>query len=250
MFELPLIRFDNKQWAEKLQAGEFFMRSSFYYQWKESDDLARSDPYDGSVPFPNCTFAQIGGHTVKNPRLMEPHMFIKCFFHCTLDNIIRVGTNRFRFLLSGETKEEIMKFNVDSALVITSPSKMLENIVSVFHNRGENVYYGNVEYCKKSDCEGKVNRILNDLDNRKILSFYKDDSYSLQQEFRVCVRHPFENIQSADQYLDIPSSIVEQSYSEKIERIDDSFIISTQNLLNNGFLIDIDNDVHYYFCEE
>ena len=84
MFELPMIRVDGKEYLERLQKGEFFMRSSLYYQGLDGKDTARSDPFDGAIPatgnsgFP---FSQLGISDIRNPRIMMGNTFIKCFFY-------------------------------------------------------------------------------------------------------------------------------------------------------------------------
>ena len=84
MFELPMIRADEKEYLERLQSGEFYMRSSLYYQALDSTDTARSDPYDGAIPAPNPTgfpFSKLGISNISHPRIMMLHTFVKCFFH-------------------------------------------------------------------------------------------------------------------------------------------------------------------------
>ena len=90
MFELPIIRFDDQKWLEELQKGQFYMRPSMYYQLMEEDGYVRNDPFDGSIPFPDNDkiLKSISGKETVRERLLLFDMFIKCFYHCTEEDII------------------------------------------------------------------------------------------------------------------------------------------------------------------
>lgn len=251
MFEFPLIRFENKNWLENLQNGEFFMRTNLYYQIIEINDLARGDQFDGALPFPDeChVFESTTGNSVLNPRLVEPNIFIKCFYHCSLDDFIQVNNYLWKLSLSDNAKKEMQRFHSDSALLIFSPCKFIEQVNKAFCSKNEPVYYSDVTYLSDEQYSEITGSIILNPEKRKLLSFYKHERFSGQKEFRICVRHLLDSIIDCGQFLDIPQNAICQSYKWNIGKIEDSCIVSIANLFSNGILYDERNN-QYYICEE
>ena len=90
MFEYPLIRFDNRKWLEKLQEGQLYMRPSIFYQQLEDDGEVRSDPYDGSIPLADekRIMERISGKDTFRERIVLFNRYVKCFYHCSKENLI------------------------------------------------------------------------------------------------------------------------------------------------------------------
>ncbi len=251
MFEFPLIRFDNRKWLEKLQEGEFFMRNSLYYQRLENDDKARSDHFDGSIPFPdkNGVMEKISGRRTENQRLMLFNRFVKCFLHCDKSMVQKIGESLWKIVFPEETKKEIRDFKVDSALVVFSPTTFIEQVKSACEANQERVWCDDVLYLNTADYQRKTKLLFENPQKVYEVPFCKDIRFMNQKEFRVCVQHPFAGIDRKKKFLDLPAEIAEESYSLNIGPIVDSCIISIDNLLKNGILYD-PSISHYYISEE
>lgn len=248
MFEFPLIRFDDKPWLEKLQNGEFYMKNSFHYQKKEAEDLARSDPFDGSIPFPdvNGVMKAISGKEITNERLIVLDRFIKCFYHCTSTDFILTDGGLWKLKLH---EDMVKEFKSDSAMLIFAPSSLVKQIVKKCNQDQELVWWGDVQYFNYDDYPEIARTLLENPSEGYKVPFYKNSKFSRQKEFRICVSHPFEGMDDTAVYQEVPSSIIESSHTITIEPMEDACIISVENLLKNGVLLDIRNE-HYYVCEE
>lgn len=82
MSKFPLVRISSQKHIEELRSGQLFLRHVTFYQRLESTDNARSDVFDGSIPFPdNGTLASIAKEDVKNGRIMNLTSYVACFYH-------------------------------------------------------------------------------------------------------------------------------------------------------------------------
>lgn len=112
MNNFPLVRISSKNHIEELLAGQLFLRHITYYQRLEEKDLARSDLFDGSIPFPDDgTLSSIAKAGVKNARIMKLTSYVACFyhFHCERNGY---------FYVPEEDKSALHEFNRDTALII------------------------------------------------------------------------------------------------------------------------------------
>lgn len=251
MFEFPLIRFDNRKWLEKLQEGDFYMRNCLYYQSLENDDEARNDPYDGSLPFAdvNGVMKQLSGKETKNQRLMLLDLFVKCFYYCDEADFVSINESMRKLMFSEKTKRAIREFNVDSAMLIFSPTQFIKQIENVCSSMKEPIVYDKVDYLDEKGYQCKRERLIDQPDECVRFPFYKDSRFSDQKEFRICVKHPLIQADEQKPYLVLPKTIGNTPYSLDIGHIDDTCIVSIENLLRNGVIWDY-NSQHYYVCEE
>lgn len=251
MIEYPLIRFDNKEWLEKLQNGDFYMRNSLYYQRLEASDQARRDPFDGSIPFPDVSgvMKNLSGQETSNERLMLLDRFIKCFYHCTAEDFTYIGGNLWKLQLSEKTMRMAAEFNADSAMLILSPASFIEQVKNVCAKKQKKMWYGNVEYCNKAAYSTAVRSFFENPSQTYKVPFYKDQQFSSQKEFRICIQHPFVPRDDKRRWMELPASLARISYSLDVGSIEDTCIISLNNLFQHGILLDFQNE-HYYVCEE
>lgn len=251
MPEYPLIRFDNQEWLEELQNGDFYMRNSLYYQRLEADDQARYDPFDGGIPFPdvNGVMKSLSGQEISNERLMLLDRFIKCFYHCTAEDFTYIGGNFWKLKLSERTMKMVAAFKCDSAMLILSPVDFIEQIKNVCIKKQKQMWYGDVEYCNGATYVDAVRELLENPSQAYKVPFYKDERFSDQKEFRICIQHPFVSQDDKRGWMDLPASLAEKPYSFDIGPIKDTCIISLDNLFQHGILLDLQNE-HYYVCEE
>ena len=248
----PLIRFESRKWLDKLINGELFMRNSFYYQTLEESDSARSDTFDGSAPFAdkNRIMESIIGQEVRNARLMVLDRYIKCFYHCTEDDFIQTESGLWKLSLSGKAKDAANEFNADSVLLVFEPIEFIKQVEKVCARNNESFSYGNVKYIDYD--EQGFTTVYDDIfRNNKIyeLPFYKDKKFSNQKEFRICIQHQYINADETTTVLYLPKSIGDITYSINIGKIENACILSKENFLKNGVLLDVKNE-HYYVCEE
>lgn len=251
MFEFPLIRFDNKEWLEKLQNGDFYMRNSLYYQRLEVSDQARRDPFDGAIPFPdaNGVMKNLSGQETSNERLMLLDRFIKCFYQCTAEDFVYVGGNLWKLKLSEKTMKMAAEFKSDSAMLILSPADFIEQIKKACAKNQKEMWYGNVEYFNKADYSTAVRSLFENPNEDYKLPFYKDERFYDQKEFRICIQHPFVPRDDKRRWMELAASLGKISYSLDVGSLEDTCIISLNNLFQHGVLLDFQNE-HYYVCEE
>lgn len=248
MFEIPLIRFDDRKWLEKLQEGQLFMRPSIYYQLMEDDGDVRSDPYDGSIPFADNRriMKRLSGKETIRERIVMFNRYVKCFYRCTKENLI-YGKGIVKIRFSDSAIKAIQGFDTDSALVILSPSTLIKQI----SERTEDaIWYGDVQYLEEDGYTKALHSLYKNPSYIDKIPFYKPAKYSKQQEYRICVKHPFDEIDEKKLWLDISKDTVNNlSYSMDIGPIKESCILSVQNLVQNGILYDSKKD-HYYLVDE
>ena len=250
MFEYPLIRFDNKQWLELFQKGSFFARTFLYYQNLETDDVVRSDVYDGSIPFPdkNGVIEAITGRKTSNQKLVIMNRFIKSFFRCNESNFSFTPSGLLKLSFSKETKEEIRKFGTDSAMIIASPSELIKQVKFAADAKGERIWYGDVKYL---NVQG-YNEIIKSLFERSFdpnnIPFLKRIEFSLQQEYRICIERGFDSINDEMLWTEIDKGTVDQTYTIEVGPLKNTCIVSINNLIEHGLLIDTEG--HFYICEE
>lgn len=251
MFDYPLIRFDNRHWLELLQAGDFFMRTSLYYQRLEDVDLARRDPYDGSIPFPDKSgvIKKLTGKETENQRLMLLNRYVKCFYRCDETNFQYIGGSIWKVIFSDESIQEIKNFKVDSAMILFSPSQFVDQVKRACDQKQERVWVGNVAYLSGEDMQRKREQLFENPEIRNEIPFIKRSQFANQKEFRICVQHPFTKIETDKGILDIQESEKDEPYSVPIGKIEDTCIISIENLIKNGILFDSDTS-HYYVSED
>ena len=251
MDSFPLIRFDKRNRNEQLINGELYMLSSLYYQHLDVVDKARSDPFDGSIPFPdkNKVIKSITGREITNHRLMLLDRFVKCFFCCDEADFQQIDDKLWKTAFSEATEKEIRGFNVDSALIIFSPEKFIKQVTDSCALRHEQVSFGKVEYLTDEEYQHKTKELFENPQRSYKIPFYKNIRFSDQKEFRICVQHPFKALERDKAILDLPESIKGESYSLPIGAIEDACIVSIDNLLKNGILFD-SSVSQYYVCEE
>lgn len=241
--EFPLIRFDNKEWLEKLNQGDLFLRHSLYYQGLDSQDSARSDTYDGSIPAEHLVELKCKENgneiQIQNSRLMNLNYYIKCFFHCNGGNIKLYPPNYFEFVFSEKCKQEIRSFNVDSALIIFSPTKFFSQIQNVCTKRNETVSIDDVHYLDEKQYSVAAQGIVNGTTCTETV-FYKHKRFSNQQELRVCVHHNPSFLDENMTAVIIPRKVTGEPYSIDIGALEDTMIVSLEELLDKRLIIQVD----------
>ena len=249
MFELPLIRLDKLEYLQKMQAGELYMRNSFYYQTLEQIDIARSDPYDGSLPTDGVIKMPAFGSKesqIQNPRIVMGDTFIKCFFYYSEQECTKTSSGEYLLLLSEDSKTELSSFNQDFALVIVSPNRFIEQVERACLQNQSKLWYSSIDYIDREEMTKLTEEFVKALQSEKELinpSFYKDKRFSKQQEFRICARHPYRSISAplidrGLEYFKIAPTVVDEVFSIDIGSIESiSFIIPFARLIDQTIII-------------
>lgn len=250
MFELPLIRFDNRAFIEKLKQGELYMHSNLYYQGIEEEDETRGDHYDGSVPLSSIKQAKmsITGRVLRHPRMMTLGVFIKCFTECSVNDFVKLNDRLWLLSFPEETKKAIQGFNVDSALIIGSPNKFLSQVKTEAEKQRKSACAGSVEYLTDEEL-GRVEQGILAGQCRNV-SLIKRDVYKAQKEYRVCVRHIPDGVSFEDKIQDIPKGIADLPYTMNIGEIQESYIVPIGTLLSEGIILDTESGDYYIRDDE
>lgn len=196
MFEIPMIRVDQKEYLERLQEGEFFMRSSLYYQTLDHKDAARSDPYDGTIPSDNLTglpFSELGIAGITNSRIMIGHTFIKCFFYYNKTDCHQLQNGVYLLTMKADARNALSNFSSSYALIILKPSEFVEQVSRACHKEEVNLRYSEVEYLTSEELDQRSVEFLTGQSKTHPV-FYKNEFFRSQQEFRFCVQVPYKHI--------------------------------------------------------
>lgn len=251
MFEFPIIRFDNRIWLEKMLDGELYMRNSLYYQRIENKDEARGDANDGSIPYAGIEgfLKFLSGREVRNGRIVMFDRFIKCFYHCTNTDFSYIGGNLWRLKLPETAMHKMNVFKTDSVMLIFSPSVFIEQVLNACQREQKRAWYGDVQYVVEGEYSALLQNLLANPSESYKVPFYKNARFSDQQEFRICIQHPFDGVDRQTVWQDIPTSVADLDYTLDIGPIKDACIVSIDNLYNNGILLNRQKE-QYYVCED
>lgn len=183
MSTLPIVRFSEKKYLEQLQCGELFLRHNMYYQRLESEDTARSDPYDGSLPFPDeGLLSKIAGEAVFHSRKMSLTAYVICFYHY---HCVKNG----HIYIPEEDKAALLKFKSPYGLII-NVQKLEERLAQVYSTKNIRLSCDDMHYY--SDAE--LQRMIGEQHNGKTMlpvppQYLKSDTFKNQSEYRICVNH-------------------------------------------------------------
>ena len=185
MFELPMIRFDEKVYLERLQRGEFFMRSSLYYQSLDGKDTARSDPFDGAIPsntlidFP---FSESGVSDIYNPRIMMGHTFIKSFFYYDKTDCHKIQDEIYLLSMKTAAKKALAEFSASYALIILNPSQLVEQVSYTCKKHALKLWYSEVEYLSSQELHKREIEFINGHSNIHPV-FCKNENFNRNKNF-------------------------------------------------------------------
>lgn len=257
MFEVPMIRVDKKEYLERLQKGEFFMRSSLYYQTLEGTDTARSDPYDGAIPATTPTglsFSKLGISDVSNPRIMIGHTFTKCFFHYNKTDCHPIEDGVYLLSMTADARKALASFSAPYALVILNPSKFVEQVDRACEKKALRLWYADVEYLTPQQLQKREHDFLTGR-SKKHPGFYKRVDFQAQQEFRFCVRLPYNHISDPIiingvecQMIDLETK--EETYTLDIGGLESiSCIFPVLDILNYPVVVDTNHNIVSFLRE-
>ena len=250
MFEVPMIRVDKREYLERLQNGEFFMRSSLYYQALDCIDTARSDPYDGAIPATSTTgllFSKLGISEVSNPRIMIGHTFIKCFFHYNKTDCYLIQDGVYLLNMTDDARKAVASFSAPYALVILNPSKFVEQVSRPCEKRASRLRCDDVEYLTTQNLQEREHDFLTGR-YKKHPVFYKRVDFQAQQEFRFCVQVPYKHISNpivtnGMEYQIIDSEAKKETYTMDIGGLESvSCILPVIDVLNYPVIVDTNNN--------
>lgn len=196
MFEIPMIRVDQKEYLELLQEGEFFMRSSLYYQTLDDKDVARSDPYDGAIPSGNLTgfpFSELGISGITKPRIMMGHTFVKCFFYYRKTDCHQLQNGVYLLTMTADARNALSDFSSSYALIILKPSQFVEQVSLTCQKDALKLWRSEVKYLTSEELDQKSVEFLAG-QSRIHPVFLKNKLFQSQQEFRFCVQVPYKHI--------------------------------------------------------
>ena len=249
MFELPMIRVDDKEYLERLQEGEFFMRSSLYYQTLDGKDTARSDPYDGAIPSGNPTgflFSKLGISGIRNPRIMMGHTFVKCFFYYGKTDCHQIQDGVYILSMTADARKALSAFTSSHVLLILNPSQLVEQVDQACKKQALKLWYSDAEYLTPEElAQREVEFITGQSTVHPV--FCKNKDFQSQQEFRFCVKMPYKHISESKflngiEYQMIDSEAKDETYTLDIGSIKNiSCILPMSEMLKYPVVVDTTN---------
>lgn len=251
MFEIPMIRVDQKEYLELLQEGEFFMRSSLYYQTLDDKDIARSDPYDGTIPSSDPTgfpFSELGISGITKPRIMIGHTFIKCFFYYNKTDCHQLQNDVYLLTMTADARNALSDFSSSYALIILKPSEFVEQVSQTCQKEAVDLWYSEVEYLTSEEFNQRGIEFITGQSRRHPV-FYKNKDFQSQQEFRFCVRVqvPYRHISETKtlngiEYQMIDLEAKDETYTLHIGNLKSiSCILPMSELLKYPVVVDTNN---------
>lgn len=186
---LPIVRISQKEYLEDLQNGKLFMRNIHYYQRLESEDLARSDPFDGAIPAPGIIpqvlheSSSVSEINLQTARITTFNTYVSCFFGIEPRQIDSSG----RIILLPAIANELRRFNCEDAIIIDLNcfARRLEKIVEA---EQPNLNYGHITYLSEQDYGIEMSNLTHGMLTSQPMEFLKRNIFANQQEFRISCR--------------------------------------------------------------
>ena len=240
--ELPLVLVTQKDYLESFQAGKVFMKNCLCYQDLENDDPQRGDKYDSAIKcgYEGYNLPDWVKNEVKNPRLMNPLTYIKCFFHYQRKDIKRTLDNKLLFQISEQSAQELKRFSEDYALFIFDVPEFIKRFCSACEKYHLHYYWGDVSYVSDDEYIEYEKKVINQMavTNTEVIShfaFIKRTKYDLQQEFRLVVNFSTSQVFFKNEFT------VHESIGFEMDKIDDiSIIVKLSQLVDNPVVFEID----------
>ncbi len=254
---LVLLRTDELQYLQDLQAGNLFMLTSMHYQDLETSDPARKDYLDGSIPVSGKYFNVIPPPEVgpiQNPRLSEINCYIKCFHQYKLPDLQQIDKYTIACKFSDDTCKSIRAFGNDYAMVVLG-TQLIHQFAEACEKNGLEHGYGSVCYLNDEEYkmhERNVSQYLHDR-IRGIASpapqprpaLCKPAMFSSQQEYRLFLFYQSQAYQkiAGKMPILIPNKqdvdeLIRQPYILNIGSLKEvSMIVPIDTLLNNPLYI-------------
>lgn len=255
--ELPLVLVTQKDYLESFQAGKVFMKNCLCYQDLENDDPQRGDKYDSAIKcgYEGYNLPDWVKNEVKNPRLMNPLTYIKCFFHYQRKDIKILSNTKLLLSMSSESADELKSFSEEYALFIGDYAEFIRRFSRACESNKLNYYYGDVSYKSEDDYliyEDKLQRALAGIDLGELPhpGFIKRYKYHSQQEFRLIVGYSTnpEGTEGDNKVFSISSDgiSISRSIDFQMERIDDiSTIVKLSQVADHQVMLDLDKYCFY-----
>ena len=162
------------------------MRNIQYYQRLESEDLARSDPFDGAIPAPGIIpqalqeSTEISKINLQTTRFTSFNTYVSCFFGIEPHQIDASG----HIALSLSVADELRKFGCEDAIIIDLNcfAKRLEKIVET---EQPTLNFGHVTYLSDQNYNVESSNLMQGILTSQPMEFLKRDIFAKQQEFRI-----------------------------------------------------------------
>lgn len=237
MFSYPIVRLSSKEHVESLQKGHLFLRHNTYYQRLEVHDEARSDPFDGSIPFPDDgTLSSIAKSEIKNARIMKFTSYVACFyhFHCIKGEF---------FYVPEDDKQSLRDFKSDTALIINTV-EFERRIRTACEEKGLTSLMRDVFYISPTQEEEIAFNIHNGYVSLIIHEpqFVKSNRFFDQHEYRVSIDHTPDFLLSRinGQIISLDQGEAEtlcnSTYTIELGSLEDiSEMVTTDELFNSYF---------------
>lgn len=190
MYLPPIVRISEKKHLEDLQNGKLFMRNVQYYQQLESEDLARSDPFDGAIPAIGVIPKVLEGNPVTSQLNPETSKFtyintyVSCFFGIRWHQVDSSG----RITLSPSIVNKLREFICKDAIIIEL-NRLTKRLQRVMEQEQPSLIYGHVEYLTNQDYDVELTNLIKNMPPSRPFEFLKRDSFAQQQEFRISCRY-------------------------------------------------------------
>lgn len=259
---LVLLRTDRLLYLEKLQKGKLFMFTSMHYQNMETQDMARKDYLDGSIPDSGKYLKvtpppEVG--PIQNPHFTEINCYIKCFHQYMPSDLQQIDQRTVACKFSDETCKSIRSFGNDYAMIVLGP-QFVQQFENACEQNGLAHGYGSVCYMTDEQYEKYENELVQGIHDRMLGKAYsvpqprpalcKPAVFCSQQEFRFYLFHQsqaYQQIAGKTQVL-IPNKedvnkLIDQPYILDVGSLEEiSMIIPTDALLKNPLYIHLLND--------
>ena len=240
MSNFPLVRISSRKHIEELRSGQLFLRHITYYQRLEENDSARSDVFDGSIPYPDDEIlSSIAKHEVKNGRIMKLTSHVACFyhFHCEKNGY---------FYVPEEDKSAIREFNCDTALIIDT-NEFESRVKEACNKDNLPLLMQDVFYISPKQEDEISNHIRTGYVPLFIHTpqFVKSSKFYKQHEYRVSVDYTPDFLVSH-----INGQILSMNNEEAKRLCDSTKTINIGSIADISEMVTVDELLNSYFREE
>lgn len=214
--DLPLIKFQKAEIIEKLQHGQFYVKTLDYYRKleQETGDADIGDAFEAMLPVDDVFVLchELGVNHIDHGflRTEESDDFVFCMFSP------QTISDSFEFT---DNQKEKMGVLGDTALVILDREEFKRRVFTSIESRGYEVYYSQVYYFEEN--KTNLDFYISLLHGMWNIAFWKRMRYSYQSEGRFVIR---------------PNRQVEDHIIFEIGDISDISIVITLEQALNGII--------------
>ena len=202
-----LMKFGEKENLEKLRKGQVYMKNLKYYieREKQDDDECIGDKYEGKIFVKNITFTMYNietgefianGHAPKaSIDLGLQNYPVFCMFMLDYRNhtdcILEGEQLRVTYTLTEEQRTKMSNFG-EYVLIVKNNYEFIQRINAALKKLEMNYYMDKVNYHESN----KIEQYKEIYKNNYRVAFWKRNTYSYQQEYRLIIENEVDDFMS------------------------------------------------------